>query len=130
MLEPPFKEGYSLMLGSMQIYLVFKSIATIYERFVKAKQLIKQRVDIDLQRADIKEVVGISDPAALDDFKEKVCVERFKLFVNALVGTLSQTPNKKLDPANYEDIVRTIMGEQAYLLFVFDKLIMQVRSFS
>jgi len=31
-----------------------------------------------------------------------------------------------LDPSNYEDIVRMLMGDQAYLLFVFDKLIMQV----
>jgi hypothetical protein len=59
-------------------------------------------------------------------FKEQVIVERFKLFINALVGTLSQTPHKKLDPSNYEDIVRLLMGDQAYLLFVFDKLIMQV----
>lgn len=43
-----------------------------------------------------------------------------------MIGTLSQTPHKKLDPSNYEDIVRTLMGEQAFLLFVFDKLILQV----
>ena len=60
------------------------------------------------------------------NYKEQVCVERFKLFINALVGTLSQTPQKKLDPSNYEDIVRMLMGDQAYLIFVFDKLIMQV----
>ena len=53
-------------------------------------------------------------------------VERFKLFINALIGTLSQAPHKKLDPSSYEDIVRTLMGDQAYLLFVFDKLIIQV----
>ena len=42
-----------------------------------------------------------------------------------MIGTLAQAPQKKLDSANYEDLVRTLIGGQAYLLFVFDKLIMQ-----
>lgn len=44
-------------------------------------------------------------------FREQAIVERFKLFVNALIGTLSQAPHKKLDPPNYEDIVRMLMGD-------------------
>ena len=34
LLEPAFKEGYSLIFGTMHIYLVFKTIASIYERLV------------------------------------------------------------------------------------------------
>ena len=62
----------------------------------------------------------------MEALRNQAVVERFKLFINAVIGTLSQTPHKKLDPSNYEDIVRTLMGEQAFLLFVFDKLILQV----
>ena len=87
-------------------------------------------MDQDLEKSEILEVLGFAKDSTsaeqIKDYKQQVCVERFKLFINALVGTLSQTPQKKLDPSNYEDIVRMLMGDQAYLLFVFDKLIMQV----
>lgn len=92
---------------------------------MKAKQLVAAKVDSDLEKDEIKAVVGL-EADELASFKQKAKVERFKLFVNALVGTLSQTPQKKLDPTNYEDITRTLTGDQAYLLFVFDKLIIQV----
>lgn len=95
LLEPAFKEGYSLIFGTLPIYLVFKMIASIYERLVKAKQLIAHKVDQDLQKAEILEVLGFASDAAeesLKNYREQVCVERFKLFINALVGTLSQTP--------------------------------------
>ena len=98
-------------------------IASIYERLVKARQLIKSKVDLDLQKDEIREVIGIEDEAKLNTFKEQAVVERFKLFINALIGTMSQAPHKKLDPSNYEDIVRMLMGDQAYLLFVFDRII-------
>ena len=123
-MEPAFREGYSLIFGTMHLYLVFKSIATIYERLSKAQQLIAEKVDLDLQKPEIRAAVGISDPAELAAYRDTAVVERFKLFVNALIGTLSQAPHKKLDPSNYEDIVRTLMGEQAFLMFVFDKLVM------
>ena len=60
---------------------------------------------MDLKRSEVKDIVGL-DGKNLASFKEQVIIERFKLFINALVGTLSQTPHKKLDPSNYEDIVR------------------------
>ena len=48
------------------------------------------------------------------------------MFLNALVGTLSQPPNeRKMDTAVYEDFVRVLMGSNAYLLFVFDRLLSQ-----
>jgi len=36
LLEPAFKEGYSLIYGTMHFYMVFKTIASIYERLRKA----------------------------------------------------------------------------------------------
>ena len=60
---------------------------------------------MDLKRSEVKDIVGL-DGKNLALFKEQVIIERFRLFINALVGTLSQTPHKKLDPSNYEDIVR------------------------
>ena len=52
------------------MYLVFKSFATIYERLRKASQLIRQKVDLDLEKQEIRDVVGISDELALEKFKQ------------------------------------------------------------
>lgn len=98
-------------------------IATIYERLVKARQLIAEKVSEDLAKDTIKEV--IPKPECLEQFKQAVVESRFDFFIKIVIGTLSQTILKKLDSAAYEDIVRSIMGGQAYLLFVFDKLISQ-----
>ena len=68
-------------------------------------------MDLDLEKSEIRDVVGITDDEKLAVFKDQVVVERFKLFINALIGTLSQAPHKKLDPSTYEDIVRTLMGD-------------------
>lgn len=54
---PAFKPGYSLLLGSSHFYFVFKMIATIYERLVKARQLIAEKVSEDLAKDTIKEVI-------------------------------------------------------------------------
>lgn len=48
------------------------------------------------------------------------------MFMSSLVGTLTQPPNeKKLDQNIYEDFVRVLMGSNAYLLFVMDRLLAQ-----
>lgn len=68
---------------------MFKLIASIYERLVKAQQLIKAKVDLDCEKDEVKEFIKATDEAELISFKERCSVERFKLFINALVGTLS-----------------------------------------
>jgi len=39
-LVPSYKPGYSLMFGTELFYYVMKMITTVYERLLKAKQLI------------------------------------------------------------------------------------------
>ena len=46
------------------------------------------------------------------------------MLVSSLIGNISAT--QKLDSSNYEDIARHFMGSQAYLLFLFDKLVVTV----
>ena len=47
------------------------------------------------------------------------------MFFNALVGTLTPAASneRKIDTGVYEDFVRVLMGNNAYLLFFFDKLL-------
>lgn len=45
------------MFGTKDLYMVYKTIASIYERLSKAQQLIAEKVDLDLKRNDIKELL-------------------------------------------------------------------------
>ena len=57
-----------------------------------------------------------------DKFQSQAFVaERFDMFVGLVLLTLSS--ERKIEPANYEDLVRELLGKDAYLLFVYDKLI-------
>ena len=48
------------MFGTQAFYLVFKLLATIYERLVKAKQLVKDKVGEDLKKEETLELVGMA----------------------------------------------------------------------
>ena len=52
---------------------------------------------------------------------QSFAAERFDMFVGLVLLTLSS--ERKIEPANYEDLVRELLGKDAYLLFVYDKLI-------
>lgn len=106
--------------------MVFKMISTIYERLVKAKNLIADKVQLDFDKdAEVKELIKDHSPDSVAELHKSMSEERYRIFISAVIGTLSQTPHKKLDSANYEDLTRMLIGSQAYLLFVFDKLVMQ-----
>jgi hypothetical protein len=74
------------------------------------------KVDEDLTKESIKEVLKLDGSSGeeydklLARFKKELIEERFEIFQSAVIGTLSQTPHKKLDSAHYEDILRNIMG--------------------
>jgi hypothetical protein len=55
---------------------------------------------------------------------KKYASERFDLFVSLVLLTLSS--ERKIEPNTYEDLVRELLGKDAYLLFVYDRLICTV----
>ena len=80
-------------------------ISTIYERLLKAKSLVEQQT---------VEVFGAKTYTR----------ERFDLFISLVLLTLNS--DRKIEPNNYEDLLRDLLGKDAYLLFVYDKLIATV----
>ena len=82
-------------------------IATIYERLVKAKQLI-------------------TTESLILSPEKSYAAERFQMFVGLYLAILSQ--QSRHESTQHEDILRLLMGKEAYLLFVFDKLITSVSS--
>ena len=80
-------------------------ISTIYERLLKAKSLVEQQT--------------------VEFFGAKTYTsERFDLFISLVLLTLNS--DRKIEPNNYEDLLRELLGKDAYLLFVYDKLIATV----
>ena len=129
LLIPAYKDGYSVMFGTQYFFLVFKMLATIYERLVKAKQLIQAKVEDDLANRELLEVISLTaddeeTKTKLEAFKASASRERFSMMVSAVISNMAVA--QKLDSSNYEDIARLYMGSEAYLMFHFDKLIVQV----
>jgi histone deacetylase complex regulatory component SIN3 len=112
---PYHTPSYKLIYGTQFFYIFYRQIYTIYERLLKAKELIDAKVESDLkERAE----EGLKDK--INEFKR----ERFEVMVGGLLSTL----NNSMDSNKYEDFVRVLCGGKAYLLFSFDKLITTVSS--
>ena len=106
---PGFKQSYSLMFASSHFYTILKLIATVYERIVKAQQLIIAQSKVDFGEAN------------------QHGPERFDMFVGVLLLSMNQQPNeRKLDQSSYEDYVRIMLGHESYLLSGTDRLITTV----
>ena len=50
--------------------------------------------------------------------------EKFDMFLGTVL--LMIVNDRKLEQLAYEDLLRTMMGEEAYLLFIFDRLVSAV----
>lgn len=124
-LLPQYTPKYSLLLATNHFYYVFKLVVTIYERLVFAKRLISEKVDQDLANEANSVLISLTQEEQTR-FAEECKAERFRLYLRAVIGTVSQTPYRKLDSASYEDIVRNLVGAKAFLLFVIDKPITQL----
>ena len=82
------------MYGTKDFFLVFKLLATIYERLVKAQQLIREKVEEDLRNKENLELIGLAGDdeetqARLSDFKAKASKERFAMMVSAMISNIS-----------------------------------------
>lgn len=94
MMMPEYKKGYSLLFGSSHFYIVFKMVSTIYERLMKARQLINEKVNDDMAKESVKAVFKLENGDRVSDevfakFKKELIEERFEIFTSAVIGTLS-----------------------------------------
>ena len=63
-----------------------------------------------------------------EDFSlDEIAEERFRLFLMGLVSSFITAPNSgRIEQTVYEDMARILVGPEAYLVFVFDRLISAV----
>lgn len=101
LLVPFFRKGYTLMYSTQHLYIFLRFFYTLYERMVKAQELIREKVVEDGQD------------------EEKYGNLVFNLFLCGIASCLATT----LDSNKFEDFQRLIMGNKAYFLFTVDKLL-------
>jgi hypothetical protein len=109
--QPYFKPEYKLFFSSQLYFVFFRQLYSLYERLIKAKQIIREKVEEDLT-----ELHGLKERA--DEFRR----EKFDLFLS---GVLCAIKNNKdsMDQNKYEDFTRALFGSKAYLLFEYNKLL-------
>lgn len=109
----PFcKPGYNLLFGSQHVYIFLRQFYTIYERLMKAREIIDEKISEELKLPKNESLQGMS--AAIKQ-------ETFDVFYGVVLAATTS-----VDANQYEDLTRQILGSKAYLLFAFDKLINQV----
>lgn len=85
-----------------------KQFYTIYERLIKAKDLIAAQVEEDILKYE-----------SLRPSIEQIKLERFDVFLGGILSSIAGV----MESNKYEDFTRSLFGNQAYFLFLFDKLI-------
>ena len=107
---PAAKEGQRVFYGTQHVYCLIRYYFTLYERFVKAREIAHEFEDNVKTRAlSASEIENIS--------KERY--DNFKIILAHLVKS-------NLDNEKYEDLLRGLFGNHAYMLFYTDKIIHSV----
>lgn len=90
---------------------------SIYERILKARELVAVKVEQDFNDDFSKNEWS----AKFAKKKQTLVDERFQYLVKAILTTMSHA--SVMDTSKYEDMARELLGNEAYLLFLIDKLI-------
>ncbi len=95
------------------MFVFFRQLYTIYERLIKAKQIINTLVEQELK---------LKNDENLTKKEAEIKKEKFEIYLTGLLSAIGQL----IDTNKYEDFTRYTLGNKAYLLFSFDKLIISV----
>jgi len=110
-IELPLKKQYQLLYGPLNVYMFMVYFYSIYERIIKAKELVNKKVN-----QDFKDDFSQMEWSTKFKSRTKTLVdERFTYLIKAVLTLMSQ--NNVLDSYKYEDIARELLGNDAYLLF-------------
>jgi len=55
---PPYKNGYSLLFGTLDYFVLVRRIVMIYERFVIAQKQILEKVANDLENNKLIDLIS------------------------------------------------------------------------
>lgn len=112
---PPYKNGYSLLFGTLDYFVLVRRIVMIYERFVIAQKQILEKVANDLENNKLIDLISKETRLTRDQLlyilkskQNEMKEERFTMFVGSVMMTLNKSTEDKR--SKYEDITRNLMG--------------------
>lgn len=106
-------KNYKLYFGPTNLYMFLMYFYSVYERVLKAYDLIEAKIDKDFREDFNKQRWSrkFSDPK-----KRRILTEeRFQYFIKAVYTTMCFS--NSLDTNKFEDLSRELLGNEAYLLF-------------
>lgn len=107
---------YKLYYGPLNVYMFMLYFSSIYERILKAQELVKSKVEQDFSDDFSRNEWSVKFQRKMKPLIE----ERFQYLIKAILTTMSH--NNIMDANKYEDMARELLGNEAYLLFQVDKL--------
>jgi len=134
---------YSLCYAPQNVYMFIKFFYGIYERVLKAKDLIYEKLLQDLAEMSLaqKQKAGICDGqtgAFVSSQLDLFFKERYEFLLKGIFATTTMQNSQGLmhtgsvsggnlliDHSKYEDFARVLLGKNAFLLFQIDKIIAQ-----
>jgi histone deacetylase complex regulatory component SIN3 len=117
---PRFESGsnnYKLYFGPTNMYMFLVYFYSIYERVVKAYELVDSKIQQDFHDDFSKQGWA----SKYGNRRQLLVEERFQYFIKAVYTTMCFS--NSLDTNKYEDLSRELLGNEAYLLFQMDKIV-------
>ena len=102
---------YKLYYGPLNVFMFIKYFYSVYERVLKAQELVKSKVEQDF-RDDFSKKEWSSK---FENTIQSLIDERFQYLIKSILTTMNYS--NVLDTNKYEDIARELLGNEAYLLF-------------
>lgn len=122
MFVPRFEQNennYKLCLGPTNLYLFFLYFYSVYERVLRARELVEEKINKDFK--DDHSCMNWSRKFSDVKMRKDLGDERFQYFIKSVYTTMYFS--NQLDINKYEDLARELLGNEAYLLFQMDKVV-------
>lgn len=122
---PAGAEGERIFYGTQHAYCLLRFYFTLYERFIKARELandFENNVKTKLLSKDVRTKKIYRNNIIIIKDKEKLAEERYNNFKISLVHLI----RLNVDNEKYEDLLRSMFGTKAYLMFFIDKIVHSV----
>jgi histone deacetylase complex regulatory component SIN3 len=111
MFIPPIQKEEVLFYGTQQAYFLVRFYFTLYERFLRAFE-ISNEFEENQKTSSLNK-----------DEKHNMANERYECFKWILAHLI----RGNIESEKYEDFLRSIFGNKAYLMFYIDKIIHTVK---
>lgn len=108
---------YCLLYAPSNIYVFLTFFHSIYERVLKAQDLIREKISQDIAE------MSSQDQEQVSEKKEMFYKERYEHLLKGIYatttssGTIPATSVNIMDHNKYEDFARQLLGQNAFLLF-------------